>query len=193
MRNNFMLGMLVKGNSIKYIFFICCVFLVSGCSTNYANQSLVGKTFPAVSGQNLEEQRVNIPQDFNEELTLLLIGYKQNSQFDIDRWLIGLDMTKTDVAVYEVPTIQGLFPRMFSTLINNGMRAGIPKPLWKGVITVYQDGDKVQAFTGNEDPNNARVILLNKAGKIIYFYDDGFSVAALNELKTMVITINKSN
>jgi hypothetical protein len=72
---------------------------------------------------------------------------------------------------------------MFSTFIDNGMRAGIPKPLWKGVITVYEDGDTVQAFTGNEAPNNARVLLLDKEGVVLYFYDDGFSVAALNELR----------
>ncbi len=66
-------------------------------------------------------------------------------------------MTNTEVDVYEIPTIQGLFPRMFSTMSNNGMRAGIPKSLWKGVITVYQDGEEVQAYTGNENPNNARL------------------------------------
>ncbi|MFB1016368.1 MAG: hypothetical protein QMC51_12040, partial [Alteromonadaceae bacterium] len=111
---------------------------------------------------------------------------KQNSQFDIDRWLIGLDMTATDVDVYEIPTIQGLFPRMFNTMIDNGMRKGIPKALWKGVITVYEDGEKIQAFTGNEKPNNARVLLLDENGVILYFYDQGFSVNALNELRRLL-------
>lgn len=160
--------------------------IFSGCSTTYTNQNVVGKMFPNVSGQSLEKEQVNIPTDFKEDFTLLLVGYKQNSQFDIDRWLIGLDMTGTNVAAYEIPTIQGMFPRMFSTFIDNGMRAGIPKSLWKGVITVYNDGDKVQAFTGNESPNNARVILLNKTGEILYFYDEGFAVAALNELRALL-------
>jgi cytochrome oxidase Cu insertion factor (SCO1/SenC/PrrC family) len=62
------------------------------------------------------------------------------------------------------------------------MRRGIPKELWGGVITIYEDGEKIQAFTGNENPNNARVMLLDKNGKIIYFYDRGFSVTALNEV-----------
>ncbi len=95
-------------------------------------------------------------------------------------------MTQTRIGVYEVPTIQGLFPRMFSTMINNGMRAGIPKPLWKGVVTVYQDGEKVQSYTGNEDPNNARVVLLDEKGTVLYFYDDGFSVDALNKLRAVI-------
>ncbi|PKG83176.1 hypothetical protein CXF85_11625 [Colwellia sp. 75C3] len=167
---------------------ILCLFisLLTACSTNHPNQDITGKSFPSISGQTLEKNNMNMPEDFKEDFTLLLIGYKQNSQFDIDRWLIGLDMTKTKVAAYELPTIQGLFPQMFSTLINNGMRSGIPKPLWKGVVTVYKDGDKVQAFTGNENPNNARVVLLDKNGIILYFYDDGFSVTALNEVRSFL-------
>lgn len=170
---------------------ILFIAFVSGCSTQYKNQTVTGKSFPSVTGQSLEKDTVNIPGDFNKEFTLLLIGYKQNSQFDIDRWLIGLDMTETKVDAYEIPTIQGLFPRMFSTVIDNGMRKGIPKELWKGVITVYEDGEKVQAFTGNEDPNNTRVILLNKKGIVLYFYDDGFSVSALNKLRDILDPIPK--
>lgn len=171
---------------MRIIFFAIISFLLAGCSVTYPNQSIVGQTFPSVNGQTLEQEAFNIPQDFDQELTLLLIGYKQNSQFDIDRWLIGLDMTKTKIAAYEIPTIQGLFPRMFSTMIDNGMRAGIPKPLWKGVITVYENGDDVQKFTGNTNGNNARVALINKQGKVLYFYDDGFAVFALNELRKAI-------
>jgi hypothetical protein len=139
-----------------------------------------------VTRQSLEGHSVVIPRDFAGQETLLLFGYKQNSQFDIDRWLIGLDMTKTNVAAYEIPTIQGMLPRMFSGFIDGGMRKGIPKNLWKGVVTVYEDGDKVQRFTGNLNPNNARVMLLDKQGNIVYFYDRGFSVAALNEVRSQL-------
>lgn len=162
------------------------VLLLSACSTQYPNQTLTGQTFPSVSGESLEKKVFDIPGDFKGQYTLLLIGYKQDSQFDIDRWLIGLDMTQTNVPVYEIPTIQGMFPRMFSTVIDNGMRRGIPKELWQGVITVYQDGEKVQRFTGNENANNARVALLNERSEIVYFYDRGFSVAALNKMRTLL-------
>jgi hypothetical protein len=168
---------------IRIIYISFFLLLIAGCSSQYPNQGVTGQQFPNVVGQDLEKNTVSIPTDFKEEFTLLLVGYKQNSQFDIDRWLIGLDMTKTNVGVYEIPTIQGMFPRMFSTMIDNGMRKGIPKALWRNVITVYEDGDLIQSFTGNEKPNNARVLLINKKGTILYFYDDGFSVDALNALR----------
>ncbi|MEH6595561.1 MAG: hypothetical protein V7736_08435 [Colwellia polaris] len=164
------------------------LFLLTGCTTQYANKDITGQTFPAVVGTTLAQKPVSIPGDFNDELTLLLIGYVQNSQFDIDRWLIALDVTNTKVKVYEVPTIQGLFPEMFSTVIDNGMRAGIPKPLWQGVVTIYEDGEKIQAFTGNENAANTRVVLLNNKGEILYFYDQGFAVDALNELRLALVT-----
>ena len=162
------------------------LIFLTGCSATLPNRDILGQQFPSVSGQSLEENTVNIPGDFKEEFTLLLIGYKQNSQFDIDRWLIGLDMTETQISVYEIPTIKGLFPKMFSAMIDNGMRDGIPKSLWKGIVTVYDDGDTVQEFTGNENPNNTRVVLLDKNGVVQYFYDEGFSVAALNELRALL-------
>jgi hypothetical protein len=169
------------------LLYICFFILLTvGCSANYTNKSITAQPFPSIKGGNLENIPVNIPEDFSGNITLLLIGYKQDSQFDIDRWLIGLDMTNTEVDVYEIPTIQGMFPRMFKTTINSGMRAGIPKSLWKGVITVYKDGERVQAFTGNENPNNARVILLNVKGTILYMHDKGFSVEALNQVRSLL-------
>ena len=165
------------------LYTILGLLLITGCVTTYPNQDITGQTFPTISGTSLAQEYIEIPTLFEQKHTLLLIGYKQDSQFDIDRWLIGLDMTNTDVPVYELPTIKGMFPRMFSTMIDNGMRAGIPKQLWNGVITIYHDGDTVQRLTGNQQPNNARVILVDNKGKIIYFYDQGFAVDALNRVR----------
>ena len=176
---------------MRFFILLVLALMLGGCSTTYPNQDVTGQQFPPIAGQSLEREQVSIPKDFNTAVTLLLVGYKQNSQFDIDRWLIGLDMTNTEVAVYEIPTIQGMFPQMFSTVIDNGMRAGIPKELWKGVITVYQDGERVQSFTGNEQPNNARVLLIDSVGKIHYFYDRGFSVSALNDVRLHIKNLRK--
>lgn len=170
---------------ISWLFLL--VGVLSRCANyNYPSQVKLGQPMLQAKGESLEGQVKVLPDDFLGQNTLLLLGYKQDSQFDIDRWLIGLDMTKTKVAAYEIPTIQGMFPRMFSTYIDNGMRRGIPKELWKGVITVYADGDKLQQFTGNQNPNNARIILLDENGHIIYFYDRGFSVEALNAVRELL-------
>jgi hypothetical protein len=162
------------------------ILLTTACTTQYPNQSITGLSFPSISGQTLAKNNIVIPSDFSGKTTLLLMGFKHKSQFDIDRWYIGLNMSNTVVDVYEIPAIQGAIPRIFSTVFDNSMREGIPENLWKGVITVYEDGETIQAFTGNIIPKNARVVLLNTDGKILYFYDRGFSIDALTELRSIL-------
>lgn len=94
---------------MRFLILIFSVFITAGCSKQYSNQQVLGMSFPPVSGQTLSQVVVNIPEDFNKDFTLLLMGYQHKSQFDIDRWLIGLDMTETQVDVYEIPAIQGFF------------------------------------------------------------------------------------
>ncbi|MDU0352524.1 hypothetical protein RS130_00150 [Paraglaciecola aquimarina] len=171
---------------MKYFITMLTLITLTGCSASYPNQNLLGQPFIAVSGQSLAQQQVNIPGDFNGEKTLLLIGYKQQTQFDIDRWLIALHMSELSITTYELPVLTGLSTKIMRPVINNGMRDGIPKELWHAVITVYSQGEKVQKFTGNVKPNNARVVLLNEKGEVIYFYDRGFSVAALAALKQLI-------
>lgn len=172
--------------TINWISVLVVITLVSACSTTHENRNPLNTKFPEVSGQSLAKEKISMPDHFSGNTIVLLLGYVQNAQFDIDRWLIGLDMTKTVVDVYELPTIQGMLPRFFSTKIDSGMRKGIPKELWKGVITVYKDGDRLQAYTGNENPNNARVVVLDENANVIYFYDRGFSVSALNGLRAVL-------
>ena len=172
--------------SVIRISIILLLLFLSACATQYPNQDPTGKMFPSVAGTSLEEETIQMPEKFLGKQTLLLLGYVQNSQFDIDRWLIALDFTETKVDYYELPTIAGMAPRMFSGFIDDGMRKGIPKELWKGVITIYEGGDEVQAMTGNENPNNARVMLLDEQGKIIYFYDRGFAPSALKAVRDLL-------
>lgn len=177
-----------KAYTVVQHFFISLIALtlLSACATDYSNNNPLGHMFPDISGQSLDKKSYRIPRDLSAPKTLLLIGYRQNAQFDIDRWMVGLDMTGTDIPVIELPAIQGFFPRLFQTRIDEGMRSDIPHELWKAVITVYEDGETVQSFTGNENPDNARVVLLNSTGRVIYFYDRGFSVDALNNLTKAV-------
>ena len=117
--------------------------------------------FPSVKGQSLEKKYYNIPEDFVGDKVLFLIGFVQNTQFDIDTWTIGLVQTNTKVNTYEIPATQGLFPIVFKTRLDDSMRGGIPDEIWGGVKTIYKDGEIIQEFTGNDNPRNTRVDLID--------------------------------
>ena len=162
------------------------LMVMVSCATAYPDRDPLGQKFPAVSGQSLSGDPYNLPSAFANNETLLLVGYKQNAQFDIDRWLMGLDVKSLPVDVFEVPAVVGVIPSLISKRIDKGMKRGIPKEDWVNVITVYDDAEQIAKFTGNEDALTGRVLLLDKEGIVRFFHDEGFSVKALERLATTV-------
>ena len=168
-------------------------FSQTACSSPYPNQNPVGQTFPTVTGESLEEVKTTLPDEFAGEPAILLIGYKQRAQFDIDRWIMGLIQARTEARIVEVPTIPGLVPSMASGWIDDGMRAGIPKEDWSAVVTLYGDAAKpVAKLTGTESGNNARVLLLDKQGEIVWFWDQGYSAKRALEVSKLANELAES-
>ncbi len=160
--------------------------IATGCSSVTPNRNPVGEPFPTVRGTSLAGADWTLPGDLAGAPALLLIGYVQNAQFDLDRWMVGIDQLGIEVRYYEIPTIDGLVPGLFAGSIDGGMRRGIPEELWGGVITVYGDADRIVALTGDENPNNGRIALLDGDGRIVWFHDRGFSPLHLRQLADAV-------
>jgi len=158
------------------------LLLLNSCSTTYPRRDPTGEAFPTVSGKALDGTEVTFPAVGRGAPMLLLIGYEQNSQFDIDRWIQGLADAGGKVRAYELPTLPGLLPRMFGGYIDAGMRRGIPMEDWFSVVTLYAEAKPVAEFTGNEDGLPGRVVLLDGDGRVVFFHDRGYSLGTLQRL-----------
>jgi len=167
----------------------------AGCSSPIPNRNPVGETFPVVSGRSLEDAPVDLPAAVSGEPAVLLVGYLQDAQFDIDRWALGLAQSGTGVRRMEVPAVGGWFPAMFlQPTIDDGMRAGIPERDWPAVVTLYgDDAERVRTFTGTERGRNARVLLLDDRGVVRWFRDDGYSPANLLEMIDLADRISEKS
>ena len=164
--------------------------MVTGCSSTVARKDPGSRPFPDVRGTSLDGADMRLPAALRGAPAVLLVGYVQESQFDIDRWILGLKQLESSVKILEVPTIAGSLPKMASSFIDSGMRRGIPKEDWAAVVTVYNDAPKIVELTGNEDPRNARVFLIDKEGQIRWFFDRGYSADRVLELHTLSKTIH---
>jgi hypothetical protein len=158
--------------------------MISGCGTTYPNRNVVGERFPSVRGKSLSGQEMTLPDQFKGKKVIIVIGYVQQTQFDIDRWGIGFFTANLDLPpVVEVPTIPGLLPSLFKESIDGGMRSGIPAESWKDVVTVYgSDGGKIAEWTGTEVPRNCRVVLLDENGVVTWMHDKGYGLPPLKSL-----------
>ena len=171
--------------------FICLLLLsalvLSACaSTTYPRRDPTGETFPKIIVTPLDGGTKVFPDVFRGKPVLVFVGYQQRSQFDIDRWLIGVTQVELPVAFVELPTIAGMVPSLIGDMIDSGMRSGIPSELWGGVMTVYDDAELVQAFTGTENGLPSRVLLLDEEGRVVYFHDRGFSPFELKRVQDLV-------
>jgi hypothetical protein len=167
---------------------IACIL---GCSTKVATpDNIKNSRFPVVQGKSLSGDVVLIPDRYAGRHTLLLIGYEQRAQFDIDRWILGALQAEVKAEIVEVPTIAGMLPQMVQGFIDGGMRSGIPKADWGSVVTVYEDAQKIIAALGNERPQSAYAVLLDKEGRIVWSSNIGYSATQVLELKKLVDSLN---
>lgn len=160
--------------------------LLAACSSTHPRRVPLGEALPPVVGKSLAGDRVRLPADLSGEPAVLLIGYVQDAQFDLDRWILGLVQLQTPVRVIEVPTIEGLVPGMFAGRIDEGMRGGIPTEDWAAVVTVYgKEAVKIAEWTGTERPRNGRVLLLDAQGRVAWFHDRGYSAGWVTQLDAL--------
>lgn len=151
-------------------------FMMRGGTETYPNRDPTGETFPLVSGQSLEGEAIELPDSLAGEPVILLVGYLQRAQFDIDRWVMGLLQAEAGAPIIELPTIPGLIPSLGSRWIDEGMRSGIPSEDWGAVVTLYGDAARpVAELTGTERGRLTRVIVLDSDGRVVWFDDEGYS------------------
>jgi len=75
------------------------------------------------------------------------------------------------------------------SFINNGMRSGIPSADWASVVTVYGDAKKIIAALGNERPQSAYAVLVDKNGRIVWTSNIGYSATQVLDLRQVVKTL----
>lgn len=168
----------------------CCLVLIAGhvlaalpsCSGRPPRRDPTGETFPALRGQSLDGVERQLPAELSGAPALLLIGFKMETQFDLDRWILGTQQLGLKVKTLELPTIPGLLPGLFAATIDGGMRRGIPQEDWPSVVTIYGDGEVLEQFVGSEDPLPGRVVLIDAAARVVFFHDRGYAAGALQRL-----------
>ncbi|MFG0326956.1 MAG: hypothetical protein ACF8SC_06785 [Phycisphaerales bacterium JB037] len=153
------------------------VLTLHGCAgSTFENRDPTGEMFPTVTGKSLEKVETVLPEALAGEPAVVLIGYKQGAQFDIDRWAMGLIQAGVGARIIEVPTIPGLVPTIASGWIDDGMRSGIPREEWGSVVTLYGgSAGPVARLTGTEKGRLTRVLVLDGEGRIVWFDDEGYS------------------
>ena len=127
--------------------------------------------FPNVNAKNLLRQDINFPEDFQGEYNILFIPFQQWQQKSVDSWIPfveDLEQRYLSLRYYELPTIRSM-NFLSKTLINEGMRAGIPdKKSRERTVTLYLDKKKFRKHLDLRKEDSIHVLLVDKKGNVVW-------------------------
>lgn len=148
--------------------------------------STVGAHFPIVSGSNLMRKEFEFPGDFEGKYNLVIIPFQQIQQQDVNTWIPAaqeLERSYDNLVYYELPTIYNL-PSISRTLINEGMRAGIPdRTSRERTITFYLDKAVFKQALDIDSEDSIHLFLVDRQGNILWR-----EVGLYSEQKTQSLT-----
>jgi len=139
----------------------------------------IGKRFPEVTAQSLANTSESIPDSAKGKVALIAVAFLRESQPQLDSWLGPFTErfgSKEGFTFYEVPMISSGYKFMRS-VIDGGMRGGIPKEKHKNVVTMYGDVEKYMNAL-NLDSRFGYAFLLDQEG-IIRWQGQGFATAEM--------------
>jgi len=127
----------------------------------------IGSPFPPVRGHTLEGKEVKIPASSFGRVTLVVLVFARAAQGQVDSWIHPFERElchERGFMYYEVPMIASTWGRMFSGVIDAGMRAGTDPAVHPHVVTYYGDYGMYASILALEDPSMCYPFLLDKRG-----------------------------
>jgi hypothetical protein len=139
---------------------------------------------PSSTGKDLNGTPWVVPEGLPGNETLILIGFDEPQQADIDTWTeeLGLSSPSNHIPWIEMPLINnpGMFMRWF---INTGMKGGIPsKEVRSHVWTAYTDKKAFMQSCGMPSEEVVYALVVNRKGKILAMEQGDFSKTAAARL-----------
>jgi hypothetical protein len=139
-------------------------------------KNVIGQPFPEITSKSLAGRVLTLPEAVEGKVTLICIAFVRSAQSIIDSWVQPFEMEfgkDSRFLVYEVPMINTAW-KVFSWMIDSGMRGGIPVEKHDNVVTFYGDYSEYQKALGMENTNLAYIFLLDQKG-IIRWKGQGYA------------------
>lgn len=176
----------------KLLLLFVCVALASVSSAQ-----VVGKMFPAMEAETVEDKKVNLPAAVKGKYTLLGLAYSKKSEDELNSWFQpvfqkfiqknkGLfEGFGYDVNVYFIPMFTGVNAAATGTAKKKALKNIDPNLLpyilfYKGELKPYKDA---LDFEKKDVPY---FFVLDADGKILYATSGGYSTKKMDEVEAVL-------
>lgn len=177
----------------KAFAFLLCL---SWCGRELPAQ-VIGKQFPDMTAETVEDKKVNLPQDVKGKYTLLGLAYSKKSEDELNTWFSPVYSTfiekqtgmmqsiSYDVNVYFVPMFTGVNAAATGTAKRKAMKNVDPKLLpyilfYKGELRKYKDE---LDFERRDIPY---FFVLDPDGKIVFATEGRYSDSKMESIEAVI-------
>jgi hypothetical protein len=174
--------------------FVIVLVLFSAFITGY---SQVGKVFPAMEAETVEDKKVNIPTDVAGKYTLIGLAYSKKSEDELNSWfqpVFEKFIQKTtgvlagfsyDVNVYFIPMFTGVNAAATGTAKRKALKNIDPQLLpyvlfYKGELKSYKE---ILDFERKDIPY---FFVLDPAGKIVYATSGRYASTKMDKIEEVI-------
>ncbi len=158
---------------------------------------VIGKTFPDMEAETVEDKKVNLPNDTKGKYTLLGLAYSKKSEDELNSWFEPvfykfIQKTKGlmagfgyDVNVYFVPMFTGVNAAATGTAKRKALKKVDPQLLpyilfYKGEIKTYKEE---LDFEKRDIPY---FFVLDKDGKIVFATSGAYSESKMDDVEAAI-------
>jgi hypothetical protein len=173
------------------------VLIVLVASFNLAKSQVIGKIFPAMEAETVEDKKVVLPVDTKGKYTLVGLAYSKKSEDDLNGWFSPvynkfvrkatglLDGMGYDVNVYFVPMFTGVNAAATGTAKKKALKNIDPILLphnlfYKGELKPYKDS---LDFEKRDIPY---FFVLDPEGKIVFATSGAYTEDKLDEVEESI-------
>lgn len=162
-----------------------------------SHAQVVGKAFPSMEAETVEDKKVTLPVDIKGKYSLLGLAYSKKSEDELNSWFQpvfekfiqknkGLfEGFGYDVNVYFVPIFSGINAAATGTAKKKAMKNVDPNLLpyllfYKGEIKTYKD------LLDMKEKDTPYFFVLDSSGKIVYATSGKFSTAKMDAIEEVL-------
>jgi hypothetical protein len=167
-------------------------------SAYVATAQVVGKTFPDMTAETVDDKKIELPQSVKGKFTLLGLAYSKKSEDELNTWFQPIfekfvqkqkggvfESFGYDVNVYFVPIFTGINSAATGTAKKKAAKNVDPNLL---PYILFYKGD-VKPFKEALDMEKKDVpyfFVLDKEGKIVYSTSGKYSKAKMDEMEEVI-------
>ncbi len=140
----------------------CSVLLLAACA-------LAAQTLPRTAGETLSGKPIMLAQATQGHPAILVAGFSHEGGQRCTPWMqaIQKDPALAGVPVYEIAMLAKV-PSLLRGTIKGMIRKGVPPAQQDRFVVLLKDEEQWRSFFRVSDENDAYVVLLDSAGKVLW-------------------------